>query len=303
MDTFDRLEDTNAKLKELLIRLAPETGKFETELPGLTVFRFDEITKDENCFYDPAIGLVLQGHKHTIIGSEAYQYGEYTCIVNGVDMPSLNNILEASTEKPFLGLSLRIDRVLATELNAEMPAEVSSANPSYSGVSIAMVDPDILDAFLRLVELLDDPAELRVLAPLILREIHFRTLIGPQGGCLRLITTQGTHTSQVAEAITWLRDNYREPIHINKLAQIVNMATSTFHRHFKEVTSLSPLQFQKRLRLYEAQRLMLTADKDATSASLEVGYESPSQFSREYKRLFGEPPHRDINRMRQLTDA
>lgn len=298
MDTFDRLEHTNSKLKERLMRLAPETGKFVTALPDLTVFRFDGITKDDNCFYDPAIGLVLQGYKHTVIGSEAYQYGEYSCIVNGVDMPSLNNILEASREKPFLGLSLRIDRALATELYAQTPPEAATGGASCNGVSIAEVDPDVLDAFLRLVELLDDPDELRILAPIVVREIHFRILIGPQGGCLRLITTQGSQTSQVAEAITWLRDNYRERVHIDQLAKRVNMATSTFHRHFKEVTSLSPLQFRKRLRLYEAQRLMLTGDKDATGASLEVGYESPTQFNREYKKLFGEPPHRDINRMR-----
>lgn len=299
MNNLDRLEQTNAMLKERLMRLAPETGKFETALPELTVFRFDEITRDENCFYDPAIGLVLQGHKHTVIGSETYQYGEYSCIVNGVDMPSLNNILEASREKPFLGLSLRIDRALAMELNAETLPEAAIGGASHSGVSIATVDPDVLDAFLRLVELLEDPKELRVLAPIIIQEIHFRILIGPQGGCLRLITTLGSRTSRVAEAITWMRDNYREQIPIDKLAKRVNMATSTFHRHFKEVTSLSPLQFQKRLRLYEAQRLMFAGNKDASSACLEVGYESPTQFNREYKRLFGEPPHRDISRMRQ----
>ena len=169
---------------------------------------------------------------------------------------------------------------------------------SYKGLSVADVDPDILHAFLRLVELLEKPEQIPILGPLIVREIHYRLLIGPQGEFLRRLNTLGTQSNQIAQAITWLRDNYREPLQVDKLAQKVNMATSTFHRHFKEVTTLSPLQFHKRLRLYEAKRLMLTESKDASSASLAVGYESPTQFNREYKRLFGEPPHRDVMRMR-----
>ena len=138
-----------------------------------------------------------------------------------------------------------------------------------------------------------------VLSPMIVMEIHYRVLMGPQGGCLRMLSTAGSQSNQIAESISWLRQNFVAPFHVNELAARMNMATTTFHRHFKQITSMSPLQFQKRLRLYEAQRLMLAEDKDATSASLAVGYESPTQFNREYKRLFGEPPHRDISRLRR----
>lgn len=219
--------------------------------------------------------------------------------MNGVDIPSINNILEASPDKPFLAVAVAIDHKLATELSAEIPPASTAGASSYSGVSVAEVSPDLLDAFSRLAEALDNAEQMTVLAPMIIREIHYRVLIGPQGGCLRMINTLGSQSNQVAEAIAWLRENFVNPFHVNDLAARVNMATTTFHRHFKQLTSMSPLQFQKRLRLYEAQRLMLSEDKDATSASLEVGYESPTQFNREYKRLFGEPPHRDISRLRR----
>jgi len=149
-----------------------------------------------------------------------------------------------------------------------------------------------------LVELLEKPEQIPVLAPLIIREIHYRLLIGAQGERLRMINMLGTQSNQIARTITWLRDNYKEPLQVDELARKVNMATSTFHRHFRLVTTLSPLQFQKRLRLYEAQRLMLVENEDAAIAALAVGYESPTQFNREYKRQFGEPPHRHVSQLR-----
>ena len=233
-----------------------------------------------------------------MLGSEEYCYGENQCLVAGVDMPSSFYVTDASPERPFLALCLDLDKYLITRLAAEVPPPCATGACSYKGLSVADVDPDILHAFLRLIELLEKPEQIPILGPLIVREIHYRLLIGPQGEFLRRLNTLGTQSNQIAQAITWLRDNYREPLQVDKLAQKVNMATSTFHRHFKEVTTLSPLQFHKRLRLYEAKRLMLTESKDASSASLAVGYESPTQFNREYKRLFGEPPHRDVMRMR-----
>jgi transcriptional regulator GlxA family with amidase domain len=165
-------------------------------------------------------------------------------------------------------------------------------------MAVVEVDPDVLDAFLRLVELLDRPEQIPVLAPMIIREIHYRLLIGPQGERLRMINTLGTQSNQIARSITWLKENYREPLQVDELARKVNMATSTFHRHFRQVTTLSPLQFQKRMRLFEAQRRMLVENEDASIAALAVGYESPTQFNREYKRQFGEPPHRNVNQIR-----
>ncbi|MEN6319385.1 MAG: AraC family transcriptional regulator [Syntrophaceae bacterium] len=197
-----------------------------------------------------------------------------------------------------MGLFIDLDKYLITQLAAEIPPSSRLGNGSYKGMAVAEVDPDVLGAFLRLVELLDKPDQMPVLAPMIIREIHYRLLIGPQGERLRIVNTLGTQSNQIAKSITWLRGNYKETLQVDELAKKVNMATSTFHRHFRQVTTISPLQFQKRLRLYEAQRLMLAENEDAAIAAMAVGYESPTQFNREYKRLFGEPPHRHVSQLR-----
>jgi AraC-like DNA-binding protein len=275
------LARTKNLMKEKLLRWMPGTGDYPTAIEGLTIFRRDEANQCENCFYKPLVGVIVQGFKRSVIGSE-----------------SVNFITAASPEHPFLAISLNLDKYLITQLAAEIPPSSRLGNGSYKGMSVAEVDPDVLDAFLRLAELLEKPEQIPVLAPMIIREIHYRLLIGPQGERLRMLNTLGTQSNQIAKSITWLRDNYKEPLQVDKLARKVNMATSTFHRHFREVTTLSPLQFQKRLRLYEAQRLMLAENEDAAIAALAVGYESPTQFNREYRRLFGEPPHRHVSRLK-----
>ena len=293
-----RLERTKNLLKEKLLGWMPGSGRYPTAVEGLTTVRRDEVNQPENCFHKPLVGVIVQGLKRSIIGSEEYRYGENQCLVAGVDLPSVSYITAATPEHPFLGLSLSLDKYLITQLAAEIPPSSMPGNGSYKGISIAEVDPDVLDAFLRLVELHEKPAQIPILAPMIFREIHYRLLIGPQGERLRTVNTHGTQSNQIAKSITWLRDNYKEPLQVDELARTVNMATSTFHRHFREVTTLSPLQFQKRLRLYEAQRLMLSENEGAEVASLAVGYESPTQFNREYKRLFGEPPHRHVSQLK-----
>ena len=243
------------------------------------------------------VGLIVQGRKESVIGREIFRYGELDCLVNGVDMPSESRILGASPEQPLLAVSLVINRALATELASVAASSFDAPGGRCLGVSVARVEPDVHDAFARLVDLLDRPEEAALMAPLLVREVLFRVLAGPQGGDLRRLHTVGSHGHQVAEAIIWLRANYMRPLSVDALAARVAMATSTFHRQFKKVTSLSPLQFQKRLRLYEAQRLMLSRNLDANHAGRAVGYESSSQFSREYSRLFGAPPRRDLVRM------
>jgi AraC-like DNA-binding protein len=291
-----RIARINRLLKEKLLRRLPEPGRYPTAIEGFMIARRHDARELENCVYRPLVAVVLQGSKRSVIGSEEYRYGENHCLVIGVDVPSANHVLVASPEKPFLAVTLDLDRYLITQLGAEIPPRLG--NGSTKGMAVAEVDPDILDAFLRLTELLEKPEQIPVLAPMIIREIHYRLLIGPQGERLRMINTLGTQSNQVAKSITWLRDNYKEPLQVDELAKKVNMATSTFHRHFRDVTTLSPLQFQKRLRLFEAQRLMLVENEDAALAAIAVGYESPTQFNREYKRLFGEPPHRHVNRIR-----
>ena len=295
----DTVERTNAQLAAKLLRMVPEPGRCATAIEGLLLTRWNDQSQTDACFYAPAIGVIVQGRKQSVIGSEVFTYGALECLVNGVDMPSNSKILAASAEQPLLAVSLLLDRRLTTELAAGLPA-VSRMSSGYAlGVSIARVDADVLDAFSRLVDLLEKPEHIPLLAPLIVQEIISRVLMGPQGGALRTIYTLGSHSNQVSEAIAWLRAHYTQPLRIEALAGRVNMAVSTFHRQFKNVTSLSPVQFQKCLRLYEAQRLMLAENMDANNAGRAVGYENIPQFNREYKRLFGEPPHRDIKKMRQ----
>jgi AraC-like DNA-binding protein len=292
------LARTNSLLKEKLLRRIPEPGRYPTAIEGLMISRRHDAKELENCIYKPLVAVVVQGSKRSVIGSEEYRYGENHCLVIGVDIPSANHVIFASPEQPFLAVSLDLDKYLITQLAAEIPPSSRPGNDAYKGMAVAEVDPDVLDAFLRLVELLGKPEQITVLAPMIIREIHYRLLIGPQGERLRMVNTLGTQSNQIARTITWLRGSYKEPLQVDALARKVNMATSTFHRHFRQVKTLSPLQFQKRLRLYEAQRLMLVENEDAAIAALAVGYESPTQFNREYKRLFGEPPHRHVGQLR-----
>jgi len=299
MDTPERIElaRINTLLKEKLLRWLPKPGKISTAIDPLGFSRREAPNQPENCFYKPSVGVILQGYKRSVVGSQEYSYGENECLVAGVDMPSSFYVTEASPEKPFLAISLDLDKLLIAKLASEISLPPTSGKTFHKGVSVKVIEPDVLEAFLRLADLLDKPKQIPVLAPMIIREIHYKLLIGPQGEDLRKINTLGTQGNQIAQAITWMRHNYKEPLLIDEIARKVNMARSTFHRHFKEMTTISPLQFHKRLRLYEAQRLMLTEKETAASAALAVGYDSPTQFNREYKRLFGEPPYRDIQQM------
>lgn len=297
MTPSEELARARNLLKEKLLLRMPEPGKFTTAVETMGIARRDEPNQLENCFSKPLVGVIVQGFKRSVIGSEEYCYGENQCLVAGVDIPSSFYVTDCSPDKPFLAVSLELDKYLISQLAAEIPPSPGLGSSTGKGISVADVDPRVLEAFLRLVELLENPEQIPFLAPMIIREIHYRLLTGPQGEHLRRLNTFGTQSNQIAQAISWLRVNYKEPLQVDELARKVNMATSTFHRHFKEVTTLSPLQYHKQLRLYEAQRLMLAENENASSASLAVGYESPTQFNREYKRLFGDPPHRNISRM------
>jgi AraC-like DNA-binding protein len=282
-------------LKEKILQLMPQAGRMETAITGFNISRRNEPTRPENCFYSPLVAIILQGNKRAVIANEEFHYGPNSCLMVGMHLPSVTHITNASVDEPFITMSLELNRYLIAQLSADLP----SAGKAKDTKSVAVFDaqPEMLDAFYRLMRLLDEPGQIPVLAPMIIREIHYRLLISPFGSHLRVVGTIGTQSNQIAQAISWLKENYAKPLHIDELSHKVHMAPSTFHRHFKQITSLSPLQFQKHLRLYEAQRLMLIDEHDASTAALAVGYESPTQFNREYKRLFGEPPRRDINRL------
>jgi AraC-like DNA-binding protein len=295
-DTQTRFRQTSERLKAGLLNRLPEPGSFPTLIPGLQLSRRDAAGQKENCFYRPMLALVVQGSKRSLIGDEEYRCEEGSCVAVAVDMPSVIHVTRASPEKPFLSLSIALDRQLMRGLETELPPAPSSGVRGKA-VSLARVTQDLLDAFLQMLDLLDRPRQMPVLAPMILREIHVHLLCAPQGESLRLFCATNNPGSQIAQAVTWLRENYREPMRVATLAERANMAESTFNRHFRQVTSLSPLQFQKRLRLYEAQRLMLTEGKSAETAAFTVGYDHSPQFNREYKRQFGDSPRRDIKRL------
>lgn len=287
-------------LKETLLRNTPESGTFQTPVRGLLFHRHTGNEEPKPRFYQPVIIVVAQGKKWVKIDAEEYQYGENAYFVTGVDMPAASCVMEASKERPYLSFSLSLDTGLLASLAAKAPSPSNSGALSR-GAAVHAVEPDLLDAFLRLTELAEKPEQVPVMAELLLREIHYRLLAGPFGGILRTLNTFGSQGNQIVRAISWLKDNYKAPLRVEDLAGRMNMATSTFHKYFKDITTLSPLQYQKRLRLDEARRLMLSEGHDVTRAAFAVGYESATQFIREYKRLFGESPRKDVVRMRSLA--
>ncbi|MDR1175281.1 MAG: AraC family transcriptional regulator [Treponema sp.] len=298
------MDTTNRFLTETLIDLVPKPGYFETGIQGLAIARHDEPTGIIQRFYSPMVILLVQGKKLSIIGTEEVVWGKNKYMLIGADLPSGGRILTATPKKPFLKIIMRLDTSILLELLAEIPfpaTERTGETAPRQGIAVVDTDPYLLDAFLRLTELLKpelkSTAEHTVLAPLIIRELHYRLLQGPLGSRLRMIHTQGSKNYQIAQAILWLKNNYTKPLHINELAKLVSMAPSTFMRQFLQLTTISPLQYQKRLRLHEAQQLMLTERIDAAHAAYSVGYESMNQFNREYKRLFGEPPKKNIKRL------
>ena len=273
---------------------ASHTGTHETRIKGFAFHRFVDAQAPTPHMHQPVIIVVAQGKKVVRIGDAAYCYGENVCFVAGVDMPVVSCAIECSEQKPYLSLSLNLDPGLIADLASRVPP----ASQAGVGVSVGAVlhelDPDLLDALVRLAELHEKPEHLPVMEALLRQEVHYRLLAGPFGNALRALTTFGSQSHQITRAIVWLKAHYKEHFPMESLAAQSNMALSTFHKYFKELTTVSPLQYQKRLRLTEAQRLMLAEGHDVTRAAMAVGYESATQFIREYKRLFGDPPRRNV---------
>ena len=277
-----------------MLALVPEPGNFPTAVEGLCLYR-EETDVRKDCFHDPVIGVIVQGNKRALAADREYRFREGWYLAYGMDLPAISHISGASRERPHLALSIPLDRYLLSQLaSAVKPRPAAKA---YKGLTVAEAGADMLEACLRLVRLLDTPERIPVIAPMIMREIHYYLLSGPEGEDFRLLGTAENPNNQIARAVSWLREHYRELFSLAELAAQVNMSQPSLCRHFSRITGTSPLQFQKRLRLYEAQRLMLTEDKSAETAAYEVGYDSPTQFNREYKRQFGEPPRRDIERL------
>jgi AraC-like DNA-binding protein len=287
------------ELVRLIERFTGQDGAQATAIPGLTLFRSSHPSEPLHCLYEPALGLVVQGRKQAVLGEETYHYGPSEYLVVSVDLPVIGQVTEASPEVPFLSLRLDLDPKEISGLLMDFPIPTPSPQPCPRCIAVSGIAASLQDAVLRLVRLLEAPDDIPALVPLVRREILYRLLRGEQCAQLRQIASGGTQGHRISRAVSWLRQNFHQPLQIERLANEVNMSTSALHHHFKAMTAMSPLQFQKHLRLQEARRLMLVEALDAASAGGRVGYESPSQFSREYSRLFGAPPLRDIARLRQ----
>ncbi|PZW58180.1 AraC-like DNA-binding protein [Pseudomonas sp. URMO17WK12:I6] len=288
--------------QETLVRIIgeqiPKPGDYGTPIAGLGFFRREHPSPPVVCMVEPSIILVVQGEKQLWVGGEGYPYDTSRFLITSLDLPANSEVLVASSEQPCLGLTLKLDLRMLAELIVQGDLPPTRDRSVVKGVGIGSVTPAMLASFERLLALLDEPEAIPVLAPLIQREIHYRLLKSDQAARLRQITSVDGQGYRIAKAIDWLKLNYASALRVEELAARVQMSTPTFHHHFRQLTSMSPLQYQKWLRLNEARRLMLNEHQEVSSAAYQVGYESPSQFSREYSRLFGVPPKRDIAMLR-----
>lgn len=289
------IEDLRAR-----VAAACPTGRRTTPIPRLGLMRSEAPTAFGPAFYEPAVCFAVQGRKQISVARRDYAYDSEHYLVVALDLPVMARISEASPAEPYLVIRLTLDPALLASLMLDMPGAAGGRSP---GLGIGRMEPELLDAVLRLVRLIDRPAEAMALAPLVEREILWRLLLGPQGPMLRQIALADSRLARVGRAIGWIRANFDQPLRIADLAGRAAMSAATLHRHFRAVTAMSPLQYQKHLRLHEARRRLLVAGDAAQTVGFGVGYESASQFSREYARLFGTPPARDGARLRAAAPA
>lgn len=298
------MNTSRESLKNSIVKLTGDNSGYETPISGLWLFSATQPSPKVGGLYELSICMVVQGAKQVLLGNDTFVYDAEHYLFTSVDLPAIFQITEASPEKPYLGLKLALDLREISQLMVDRNLPVARSRTVSRGMAVGKVSASLLDSFKRLIDLLDAPDDIPILAPLIKKEICYRLLIGEEGSYLRQIASAGSLSRQIAQAISWLRLNYSQPLKIEELAGMVNMSKSAFHHHFRELTAMSPLQYQKTLRLNEARRMMLAERLDASTAAFNVGYESTSQFSREYSRHFGAPPMRDVAALRnQTSDA
>ena len=295
------------EIAALISRHAPRNGDYATAIGNLTFHRQSSVTESLFHAARPSVAIIAQGAKDVTLGTETFHYSRMQYLLTSVELPVQVRVAQASEEQPHLCVVLGIDIAdVAALLDSESACGAAQQKilPATRGISVSDVSPELLDAMLRLVRLLDKPAEIAALAPLIRRELTYRLLNGPVGARLRHMALASSQSHQVGQAIDWIKHHYAQPLRIEHLAGMANMSMSSLHHHFKAITAMTPMQYQKLLRLQEARRLMLVEQIDAGTAGYRVGYASESQFSREYSRQFGRAPMRDVGQVRaQLSGA
>jgi AraC-like DNA-binding protein len=292
--------DACQKLAELVTRHTNGRGNgiHSTAIAQLELMRESVAPTVLRAVYEPTLCIILQGRKETLLGKETYHYGAAQYIVVTVDLPLSGNIVEATAEKPYLCFKLSLDATQLWDIVDQIQRTLDKKESSVRGLFVSDANAPLIECATRLTRLLDTPEDIPFLAPMMIREIYYHLLMGDQNEAVRQIATSGSHMQRIAEVIKQIKAEFTKSLSMDDLAKQARMSSASFHRHFKAVTSMSPLQYQKQLRLLEARRLMLAEDADATHAAYQVGYESPSQFNREYSRMFGAPPKKDIERLR-----
>ena len=288
-------------LKELagsINKALDSTAALSIEVPGLTLYRNTAPTAPNPCTYEPSLLLIPQGKKRVDLGKQSYVFGESTFLLTSIELPIVSRVSIASVEKPYLAFFLKLDMSIVRDVLHTEEVRISAPPVGTRGMVLGEATVELLTPCLRMVQLLGAPQDVPFFGKLLQREIIYRLLQGPQGDRLRSVATMADQSYLTAKAVTWLRENFEKTLNVDELASIAGMSRSTLHHHFRGLTAMSPLQFQKQLRLHTARQKMLTEELDAASAAFAVGYESPSQFNREYKRFFGKPPMRDIQALR-----
>lgn len=273
-------------------------GIHATAIPQLELMRESEVPTALRAVYEPTLCIILQGKKETLLGQETYHYGAAQYIVVTVDLPLSGNIVEATADQPYLCFKLSLDATGLWNIIDQLQRSAAQKESAVRGLFVSDADASLLECATRLTRLLDTPEDIPFLAPMMIREIYYRLLMSDQSEAVWQIATFGSYMQRIAGVIKQIKAEFTKPLSMDALAKQASMSSATFHRHFKAVTAMSPLQYQKQLRLLEARRLMLAENADAIQAAYQVGYESPSQFSREYSRMFGAPPIKDVERLR-----
>ncbi|MDO3411976.1 AraC family transcriptional regulator [Saccharibacillus sp. CPCC 101409] len=296
------LEAKRSELARLIVKHTSVEGPQRTAIPSLNLIRADRPNGPTHSLYRPSLCIVVQGAKEVLVGRESFTYDPATYLVTSVELPIKGRVVQASPEQPYLSAQLYFtaDQIVSAGGGAEQPGQGEpEASVLRRGVGVGRMDEMLLDSLLRLLRLLDTPDDIEALSPLMIRELLYRVTRGELGGQVRRFAAAGTLSQRIAGVVRRIQLDYAEPLRVDELAEQAHMSESSLYAHFKEVTNLTPIQYQKRIRLQEARRLLLSETSEAAEAAFRVGYESPSQFSREYSRMFGLPPARDMKRMRE----
>jgi AraC-like DNA-binding protein len=290
------------ELAQLIKRHSGQDGVYETAIPSLFFIHRSNVTEPVYRVYKPSLCFIAQGLKEILLAQERFEYGPADYLISSMNLPVIGQVIKASSDAPYLSFKLEFTQSQILEVLNNSEIQITPKENAKRAMFVGQMELSILDAILRLLRLLEHPKDIPYLAPIYIREILYRLLQGPYGVALAQIAMEGSSTYRIRDAIDQIINDCDKPLRIEELAEIARMSISSFHRHFKEVTAMSPIQFQKQLRLQEARRLLLSESADAADVAFRVGYESASQFSREYSRMFGSPPRADIKRLKEKYD-